>query len=109
MDHGDPVSYLVLTPGIDVISSDGHRVGVLKSVLADEATSVFDGIVIDIKAGPGGRRFVDAHEVGDLYERAVVLPLTAAEVEQLPAPTDSPAVVTHRAGDRGLWDRLRGR
>jgi len=109
MDYGDPVSYLVLARGVDVISSDGQRVGTVKSVLADESTSVFDGIVIDIRTGPGGDRFVDAHEVGSLYERAVVLPLTADEVQQLPAPTASPAVVVHRPGGRSLWSRMRGR
>lgn len=109
MDYGDPVSYLVLTPGIEVISSDGKRVGKLDAVLADEGTSVFDGIVIDMRSGPGGRRFVDADQVGDLYERAVVLPLTADEILQLPEPTAAPPVVVHRPPGRGLLDRFRRR
>jgi hypothetical protein len=109
MDYGDPISYLVLEQGIDVISSDGERVGALETVLADDAQSVFDGIIIDIRTGPGGQRFVDADHVGELYERAVVLPLTADEVEQLPPPPQNPAVVTPHGPRRTFWDRLLGR
>ena len=112
MDYGDPVSYLVLKPGVDVISSDGELAGVVESVLSDEAQSVFDGIVIDIKTGPGGHRFVDADQVGELYERAIVLPLTAEEIQGLPAPDANPAVMTHHGVEdvrRSFWDRLRGR
>ena len=60
MASGDPISYLTLEPGTDVISADGERVGVVEHVLADEETGIFDGIVIDVKLGPGGLHFVDA-------------------------------------------------
>ena len=32
---------------------------------------MFDGIVFDTTAGPGGHRFVDAPEVEAIYERGV--------------------------------------
>jgi len=60
VDHGAPSSFLQVDPGIDVISSDGQRVGKLEHVLTDDGTSIFDGIVIDVATGPGGHRFVDA-------------------------------------------------
>jgi hypothetical protein len=91
MDHGNPISYLALEAGVDVISSDGERVGRLEHVLGDPETDVFDGLVIDTKLGPGGHHFVDADQADELYERAVVLRIPAAEVENLPRPQPAPA------------------
>jgi hypothetical protein len=108
MDLGDPISYLALQPGTDVLSSDGERVGTVKHVLAAEDKDVFDGLVIDIRTGPGGLRFVDADQVGPIHERAVTLELAAAEVEGLPEPSGAPAVVDSGGElDSGLQAKLR--
>ena len=119
MDYGDPISYLVLEAGTDVISSDGEVIGTLGHVLADEGSAVFDGLVIDIRRGPGGHRFADADQVKDLYERAVVLRVAAADVERLPAPEPAPAAIqSHGVEDsesplqsklRRAWDLLSGK
>ena len=92
-DYGDPTSYLALTPGVDVYSADGVLVGTVQHVLSDEAEDIFDGLVIDTRLGPGGHRFVDAPQVAELYERGVVLTLSAAEAETLHEPSANPAVV----------------
>ena len=68
VDYGAPVSCFYVASGVDVISSDGQRVGKLEYVLADDQTSIFDGIVIDVATGPGGHRFVDAPEVSECRE-----------------------------------------
>lgn len=83
-DLGAPLSYLVLGKGVPVFSSDGQRLGRVVRVLAAPEANMFDGIVFDTKAGPGGHRFVDAPEVGQIYERGVVLKIDAAEAEALP-------------------------
>jgi len=90
-DLGDPISYLVLAEGTPVYASDGEtEVGRVRHVLADEASDIFDGLVL---SGLGGAdRFVDAPEAGRLYERGVVLALTAAEARALPEHTPSPVV-----------------
>lgn len=112
---GAPIAYTALERGVDVFSSDGEKVGTVGHVLADEATAIFDGIVVDRHHGLGGHRFVDAPEVGRIHERGVVLRLTAEECEQLPEPTDNPGVLHVDAGDRSpsrlqrAWDRLSGR
>lgn len=84
MEYGERISFLTLRRGADVVSSDGVVVGKVTKVLADTATNVFDGVFIDIKRGPGGKRFVDAPEVGEIYERAMVVKVAAADVERLP-------------------------
>jgi len=83
-DLGAPLSYLVLGKGVPVYSSDGQRLGRVVRVLSAPEANMFDGIIFDTKAGPGGHRFVDAPEVGQIYERGVVLKIDAAEAESLP-------------------------
>jgi len=83
-DLGAPLSYLVLKKGVPVYSKDGERLGRVVQVLSAPEAHMFDGIVFDTKAGPGGHRFVDAPEVGEIFERGVVLRIDAAEAEALP-------------------------
>ena len=83
-DLGDRVSYLVAKRGTPVFSSEGERVGRVVKVLAAPEANMFDGIIFETGWGPGGRRFVDAPEVGEIYERGVILKIEAAEVESLP-------------------------
>lgn len=83
-DLGAPLSYLVLGKGVPVYSSDGQRLGRVVRVLSAPEANMFDGIIFDTKAGPGGHRFVDAPEVGQIYERGVVLTIDAVEAESLP-------------------------
>jgi uncharacterized protein YrrD len=93
MDYGEPSSYLTLAEGVDVISSDGEKVGTVAHVLAEPNADIFDGVVIDSRMGPGGHHFVDASEVTECRERALLISTPAAEVENLPKPTANPAVI----------------
>ena len=118
MDHGSPVSYLTFEAGTDAVSSDGEVVGKVEHVLAVPEEDIFDGLVIDTQLGPGGLRFVDADKVDELYERAAVLRITAAEVDQLPKPSPAPATMeSHGVEDtpsplqaklRRAWDLISG-
>ena len=118
-DHGEPRSYLEIDEGVDVITSDGQRLGALEHVLADDSADIFDGIVVDTSAGPGGHRFVDAPDVEEFFERAVVLRLSAADAENLHEPSDNPAVMQHGGEEdseshlsqklRRAWDLISGR
>jgi hypothetical protein len=83
-DLGHPVSYLVAKPGIPVFSSDGEKLGRVVRVFAAPEANMFDGVLFDTSRGPGGRRFVDAPEVGEIYERGIVLKIDAAAVGELP-------------------------
>jgi hypothetical protein len=83
-DLGAPISYLVLEKGVPVYSRDGQRVGRVAKVHAAPEANMFDGIIVDTRAGPGGNRFVDAPEVGEIYERGVVLKIDASAVGSLP-------------------------
>jgi hypothetical protein len=89
-NHGAPIAYTVLAEGTPVFTSDGVQLGLAERVLADEVADVFDGIVVDT---PHGDRFVDAPLVDRVYERAVILSITADEARTLPEPEPAPAVI----------------
>ena len=119
MDYGSPVAYLAFAAGAEVVSSDGEVVGKVEHVLADAEDDIFDGLVIDTQRGPGGLHFVDAEQVDELYERAAVLRIPAAEVERLPKPAPAPAAMeSHGVEDapagglqaklRRAWDLISG-
>jgi hypothetical protein len=119
-DRGKPIAYMVLEEGTAVVGSDSEPVGKVDRVLADAGTDIFDGLLLDT---PEGDRFVDAPQVAELYERLVILDMTAADaLRSLPEPTPSPASVDidpdDIAGDttgdkirdaaRRAWDRISG-
>ena len=85
-DLGAPISYMVLERGVSVFSSDGEQLGSVVRVQRDVATDIFDGIVFASGTGFARHRFVDAPEVGEIYERGVVLKIDAAEAGELPSP-----------------------
>jgi uncharacterized protein YrrD len=92
-DLGNPSSYRALSEGTPVYSSDGERIAEVEHVLADEDVDIFDGLVVDAGAAPGGHRFVDAAQVGEIYERGIVLTIAAAESGTLPEPSANPAAM----------------
>jgi uncharacterized protein YrrD len=107
MDLGNPASYLVIAGGTPVLSSDGHELGTVEHVLADDDADVFDGVIV---ATRGGHRFADADQVTAIYERGVVLSVDAAAAERLPEPAENPATLAADPGDTapdGLDDKLR--
>jgi hypothetical protein len=117
-DLGPPISYLVLPKGVPVYSSDGEQLGKVVKVLAAPEANMFDGIVFDTSAGPGGHRFVDAPEVGGIHERGVLLEIDAAAAAKLPKPNANPAALSVNPADlaadqrgplRRAWDSLTGR
>jgi hypothetical protein len=118
MDLGSPASYLVLADGTPVLSSDGRELGKVEHVLADADSDVFDGVIVDMRAGPGGHRFADATQVESIYERGVVLALSATAAERLPEPSENPPALGADPDDtapddlndklRRAWDYLSG-
>jgi len=110
MDYGDPISYMGLSAGVDVVCREGEVVGTVEHVLADDEEDVFDGLVIDCRLGPGGHRFVDAPQVAEIYEQGVELTLNAREAEQLHEPSENPASMSADPDDvtpDHLGDKLR--
>ena len=118
MDLGNPASYLVLADGTPVFSSDGRELGKVEHVLADAEADVFDGVIVDMRAGPGGHRFADASQIESIHERGVVLTLDEGAADRLPEPSENPATLAADPADtvpddlndklRRAWDYLSG-
>jgi len=89
-DDGPAISYHALRRGTLVRASDGSEVGRVQRVLDNTREHIFDGIVIETRAG---RRFVDAPEVAHIAERVVTLTIASEQVDALPVPRS-------RMGDR---------
>lgn len=115
---GEPSSYLAVRKGVPVYSSDGENLGRVVKTLSAPNIDMFDGIVFDTTAGPGGHRFVDAPEVDGIYENGVTLKIDAAAAASLPKPGANPGAISASAADftgkgRGtlgrFWDRLSGK
>jgi hypothetical protein len=115
---GEPSSYLTVTKGVPVYSSDGENLGRVVKVLSAPNLDMFDGVIFDTTAGPGGHRFVDAPEVGEIFENGLVLKIDAAEAASLPKPDANPGSVAvnpadlvgaKRSGLGRFWDRLSGK
>jgi len=82
MQHADeqPTSFLTLEPGTLVVDRFARKVGDVDRVMLLQGSG-FDGIIVRTRAG---RRFVDAPEVRRISRGAVVLGITAADVEHPP-------------------------
>ena len=79
MDDGPAISYQALKRGTVVRSADGVELGKVRRVEEEARSHIFDGIVIDTRAG---RRFLDAPEVAHIAERAVTTTFPAADADQ---------------------------
>ena len=112
-DDGDAIGYKVLRRGTPVRSADGVDVGTVRRVQDNAREHIFDGIVIDTR---DGQRFVDAPEVARIFERAVILTISADEASALPEPGSALADRMRNAGTvrrakrvgrsmRDRWDR----
>jgi Uncharacterized protein conserved in bacteria (DUF2171) len=109
-DLGQPSSYLALGKGAPVYSRDGAEIGKVEHVLSNTQIDIFDGIVLDTSALPGGHRFVDASQIEEIYQRGVVLRIDAAAAEGLPRPGASAGSLEVGPDDMapdGLSDKLR--
>jgi hypothetical protein len=68
----DPVSWLVVEPGWEVVGADGDSVGKVHEVLGDPEADIFDGL--NVTAGVlGETRYVPSEEVGEITEGRVQL------------------------------------
>jgi hypothetical protein len=95
----DPVSWMLIEPGWNVVAADGTDVGHVDAVTGDENADIFNGLAI--AAGPFARpRYVPAEAVARIVEGRVELALSAAAVEQLgeyDEPPESAQVLPDRA------------
>jgi hypothetical protein len=78
----DPVAWLLVERGWEVVSSDGQKVGTVDEVLGDENADIFDGLAV----APGvlkKAKYVPSERVGEIVEGRVSLALSQSEFDAL--------------------------
>jgi sporulation protein YlmC with PRC-barrel domain len=114
-DLGAPVSPLVVRDGTPVYDRDGREVGVVERVMSDEATGIFEGLVIHGRPILAARHLYAAHDqIAELRERGVVLAVRGDELHELDARAgcrrhdDGSPETSLEAALRKAWDWLVG-
>jgi hypothetical protein len=85
----DPVSWLVIEPGWEVLGSDGEGVGEVREVVGDSGKDIFNGLAVT----PGLLRtpkYVPAEVVGTIYEGRIELTISSGEFGDLDEHDDPP-------------------
>jgi hypothetical protein len=86
---GDPVSWLVVEPGWEVVDASGAPVGAVAEVLGEPDNDIFDGLAVW-----GGvlakRRYVPSEVVGEITEGTIRLTVGERELEEIEERVEPP-------------------
>jgi sporulation protein YlmC with PRC-barrel domain len=114
-DLGDPVAHLALPEGVPVYDRDGERVGVVDRVMTDEATGIFEGLIIHTRpVVPGRHLYAGYDQIAELRERGVRLSVGRDELYDLHEhagrrrPDDGSPESPIEAALRKAWDWISG-
>ncbi len=78
----DPVAWLVIETGWEVVGSDGERLGEVQEVIGDTNADIFDGLSVStgLLKKP---KYVASERVGVIVEGRVALDLAKDDFERL--------------------------
>lgn len=91
----DPVSWLQIEPGWNVVTADGAAVGSVSQVAGDKESDIFDGLAVAAKH-PDQVRYVPGELVGAIYPGEVTLTIPSAEAASLEPFQAPPPETTFR-------------
>jgi hypothetical protein len=89
----DPVSWLQVTQGWSVVTSDGVTLGTVAQIEGDKQSDIFDGLAVESRK-PTQIRYVPGEQVGAIYPGKVTLTIAAAEIASL-VPFQAPPPETN--------------
>jgi sporulation protein YlmC with PRC-barrel domain len=78
----DPVSWLQIGQGWNVLTSDGVIVGTVAQVEGDKQSDIFDGLAVESKQ-PREIRYVPGEQVAAIYPGEVTLKIVSADIGML--------------------------
>ena len=101
----DPVSWLQIEQGWNVVSNDGTVIGTVAQVAGDKHDDIFDGLAV--KAGSSAAiGYVPGELVGAIFPGEVTLKLTALEAQSLAPYHEGSPETTWRPGKAPLASRI---
>lgn len=108
----DPVSWLQIEQGWNVVTSDGTTIGTVAQVEGDKQDDIFDGLAV-ASGKPAQIRYVPGEQVGAIYPGEVTLKISSADAATLAPFQAPPPETTWHPGKAPLAARmskwLRGR
>jgi uncharacterized protein YrrD len=80
--NADPVSWLLIEPGWDVVGSDGEKLGTVHEVVGDTGKDIFNGLAVSsgLLRKP---KYVPAERVARIVEGEVRLDIPDVALEHL--------------------------
>jgi hypothetical protein len=78
----DPVSWLQIEQGWNIVTSDGVIVGKVAQVEGDKQADIFDGLAVESRQ-PTQIRYVPGEQVGAIYPGEVTLKIASADIGTL--------------------------
>ena len=104
----DPVSWLMIERGWEVVDRDGEKVGRVEETVGDSRIDIFDGLSIETSLF-GRPRYVPAEQVAEITEGHVRLALSHAEVDALGEYEEPPTSAVIEPEKAGLITRAEAR
>jgi hypothetical protein len=103
----DPVSWLQIQQGWNVVASDGVLVGTVAQIEGDKQSDIFDGLAIE-SGQPRQIRYLPAEQVGAIYPGEVTLKIVSADAARLELFHAPPPETTWRPEKAPLATRISG-
>lgn len=101
----DPVSWLIIEPGWEVVGSDGSEIGTVESVVGDSAEDIFNGLAV--MTGTLDRpRYVPSEQVTEITEGRVQLALSEEGLNRLGEFEEPPASLELDGTEASVVDRV---
>ena len=101
----DPVSWLQIAQGWNVVTSDGVIVGRVAQIEGDKQDDIFDGLAVE-STQPRQIRYVPAEQVGAIYPGEVTLKIASADTGTLEPFRTPPPETKWLPGKKPLARRM---
>ena len=103
---GDPVSWLQIEQGWNVVTSDGVDVGTVAQIEGDKQDDIFDGLAVE---SGSQTRYVPGERVGQIFPGRVTLKMGSSDLDTLDPFQAPPPETKWTPGKAPLSTRLSGR
>jgi hypothetical protein len=105
---GDPVSWLLIEPGWQVVDASGGDIGKVEAVTGDSNADIFDGLAVatGMLARP---KYVPAEQVGTITNGTVQLALDRSAFDALGEYEETPDSVEIEPEKAPIGERLEAR
>jgi hypothetical protein len=101
----DPVSWLQIAQGWNVVTSDGVSVGLVAQVEGDKKEDIFDGLAVESKQ-LGQMLYVPGEQVGPIYPGEVTLKIASEDTGTLESFQAAPPETKWVPGKAPLATRM---